>query len=270
MFLSVPPHHALRPYVQGYWFIEDLPGRYQGRPIQTGAHPGAVLTVNMGHPNATEDGAWVPRVSLLGPQTRARGWRSCAETSFVMVMMTVRGLARVAPGAGAACCDTLVDLGAIVGDPLTRSLAGDLDVTWRPPEVAARLDRWLARRIEAVPAPPELSRLCAARELLRAGHPVSAVATRIGVSRRQLCRWFHRHTGIGPKQLADLDRLQASLGAVQHRRGDPLAGYSDQAHQIRGWRRRLLVTPGAYARGSLSPMASYFGSSAADAPAFYL
>jgi hypothetical protein len=64
------------------------------------------------------------------------------------------------------------------------------------------------------------------------------------MNRRQLHRLFHRHLGIGPKLLADLERLHSSLRGVQTRYGDPLAGFSDQAHQIRNWRRRLGVTPG--------------------------
>ncbi|MCZ7171453.1 helix-turn-helix domain-containing protein, partial [Salmonella enterica] len=83
------------------------------------------------------------------------------------------------------------------------------------------------------------------------------IARLTAVDRRQLHRWFERHLGLGPKQLMDLERLQSSIQAVQRGDGDALSGYSDQAHQIRNWRRRLARTPGGYARGGPSPLAEH-------------
>jgi transcriptional regulator GlxA family with amidase domain len=71
---------------------------------------------------------------------------------------------------------------------------------------------------------------------------------------------FHRHLGVSPKQLADLERLQSSLKGVQTGSRDPVQGFADQAHQIRNWRRRLGVTPGAYAHAPHTPMADHFGA----------
>ena len=64
MFLVLHPSPLLAPYVQGYWFVEDLEGAYAGTSISTTPHPGAVLSVNFGRPNAMEGGPIVPRVSL--------------------------------------------------------------------------------------------------------------------------------------------------------------------------------------------------------------
>ena len=105
--------------------------------------------------------------------------------------------------------------------------------------------------------------------MLRAGGTVEHAARHAEVTRRQLHRWFCQHLGVGPKQLMDLERFQASLQAVQREQGDPVAGYSDQAHQIRAWRRRLGETPGLYARRPRSPMAAYFGAGA-PTTTFYL
>jgi methylphosphotriester-DNA--protein-cysteine methyltransferase len=67
------------------------------------------------------------------------------------------------------------------------------------------------------------------------------------------------HLGIGPKELLDLHRLDRSLSAVQAG-CEGCAGFSDQAHQIREWRRRLRTTPGRYARGGRSSLAEAFGN----------
>lgn len=271
MFLSLPPAPELSALVQGYWFVEDLPGEHEGRPIRTSPIPLAVLSVNIGRPNATQDGTLVPGASLLGLQSRVRSWRSWSGTYFVMAMLTVRGLVRLFPHIGVDSADRLLDLGAILGDAGARALASDVDADPRPRRIAVLLDRWLGCRLRSTLPVREAARIAAAHAALRGGATVEAVARDMRVDRRQLHRWFRRHLGVGPKGLAELERLHSSLRAVQSGDGDPVAGFSDQAHQIRHWRRRLDVTPGAYAVAARSPMADYFGADGgARGPAFYL
>lgn len=270
MFLVVPPAPALAPYVAGYWFVQDLPGVYEGQPIRTSPHPGAVLSFNFGRPNAMEGGPIVPSASLLGVQTVARRWRSWADTYFVMAMLTVRGVVRLFPAIGPGTADRLVDLAAVIGSPTATAAHVDLQAGWSPAVVRARLDAWLLGRLEQTKAPAELARLCLAHERLQGGDSVEQAAAAAEVSRRQLGRWCRAHLGIGPKRLMDLERLQSSVRAAQRGGGDPVQGYCDQAHQIRSWRRRLGITPSAYVRSTPSALASYFGGSDADAPMFYL
>lgn len=269
MFRALAPVMPLRPFVAGYWFVEDLPGVHAGLPVQTSPFPGAVLTVNFGRPNAMIDGPLVPTTSLLGVQTVGRGWRSWEETSFVMVMLTVPGLVRLFPHGGGASADALVELGGMLGDAEARGLATASGATEQPERVGRALDAWLLGRLERVAAVRELPRLTAACGMLGAGRQVQAAAAAVGVTRRQLGRWFREHVGVGPKVLADVMRLDASVRAVQRGHGDALEGFADQPHQIRAWRRRLGLTPGRYGRAEPSPMAVAFGRRG-DAPAFYL
>lgn len=270
MFLTLPPSEPLMPYVRGYWFVQDIEGRHEGQPIVTSPHPGAVLSVNFGRPNAMEDGPTAPRTSLLGLQSASRRWKSWADTNFVMVMLSCEGLVRLFPHLGREARDELADLGGLIGARASAALADDLDGAWAPPRIAGRLDQWLAGRLATVAETSGYRRFVAAQRLLRAGAEVQETAVRLDIGRRQLTRWYERHIGFSPKQVMDLERLQNSVRAVQNGRGDPVQGYSDQAQQIRGWRRRLDLTPGAYRRSRHSPMAEYFGRSDADAPAFYL
>jgi AraC-like DNA-binding protein len=265
----VPPAPALRDWVAGYWFIRDLPGVHAGRPIHTSALPYAVLSVNFGEPNRDEDGLAVPRASLLGLQTRARTWHSGPQTYFVMAMLTLHGLARLFPGLGASA-NTLLDLGGVLGDHGVRRLADPLSAAWQPEVVTRALDQWLMGRASAVAAPSRLAALCHAHRLLRVGHGVATTAEVVGVDRRQLGRWFEHHFGLGPKGVMDLERVHASLQAVQRGAGDPIAGFADQAHQTRSWRRRLGLTPGAYRRGGATVLARAAVAADADAPTFYL
>lgn len=271
MFLTLAPAPHLAPFVTAYWFIEDIPGEYEGRAIRTSPVPAGVLSVNLGRPNAGEDGSLVPHASLLGLQSRARCWRSWSDTYFVMAMLSVPGMVRLFPHTGSVCANRLVDLGAILGDAGAGELSTDVTAAFEPGRIASRLDRWLTARLTSCDPVPESARILAAHAVLRAGGPVAKAADAARTDRRQLHRWFHRHLGVGPKDLADLERLQQSLRAVQTGHGDPVAGFSDQAHQIRNWRRRLGVTPGTYGKSAASGLATHFATNPASAaPAFYL
>lgn len=269
LFSVLRPHPALGEWVSGYWFVQDLEGRHAGAPVRTAATPLAVLSVNLGRPNATGD-QLVPRVSLLGVQTRARSWRSWEDTYFVMAMLSPAGLARLFPGAGAASSDALLDLGEAVGDALTSRLAAAVQAAWSRPRIAQCLDEWLLARMEAVAVRAELRRLLRAQLALDGCGSVEQAAAAAGVHRRQLHRWYTQHFGVGPRQMMELQRLQASVRTVQ-RGGDGADGYADQAHQIRSWRKRLELTPGAYARAAPSTMGARVRElQDAERPVFYL
>ncbi|MEM8855064.1 MAG: helix-turn-helix domain-containing protein, partial [Pseudomonadota bacterium] len=233
--------------------MEDIPGAFAGQPIRTSASAFAVLSVNVGRPNACEDGTLIPPVSLLGLQPRARLWQSWQDTYFVMAILTLPGLVRLFPHTGSDSVHQLLDLGAIMGDGPADALSRAVCAAWKPAQMAKVLDRWLMERLDATTPVPEGRRLAAAHRVLHDGGSVARAAAAAEINRRQLQRWCHRHVGVGPKPLADLERLQKSLRTVQTSQGDGAAGYSDQAHQIRTWKRRLGVTPGAYRRTGRSP-----------------
>ncbi len=271
MFLTLPPAPPLASIVHSYWFVEDIPGQHQGRPIRTSPIPAAVLSVNVGRPNAAEDGSLVPDVSLLGLQSRPRSWQSWSNTYFVMAMLTIAGLVRLFPGTGAGGANRLLDLGAITGDAQASALSRWVGAALEPARVAAELDRWLIQKLASSEPVPESARLSRAHDVLRSGGSVATAAEAADTDRRQLQRWCHRHFGVGPKELADLERLQRSLRSAQTGNDDSVSGFSDQPHQIRNWRRRLGITPGAYQDDAPSPMAAYFSSNTVAAePAFYL
>jgi AraC-like DNA-binding protein len=225
-----------------------------------------VLTVNIGLPNRSSDGALTPRISLLGVQTQARSWRSDVDTDFLMALLTPLGLARLFPGCAAELANALIDLGSIVGDGAASSLLDSASA--RPDSSATTVEEWLMARLTVAGATRSIGLFDAAcRELARSSR-VSIVAETLGITRRHLSRLVNEHIGIGPKELSDLYRLDRSLNAVQAGH-DGGAGFSDQAHQIREWRRRLRTTPGRYARDGRSVVAAAFGSAGPSAT-YYL
>ncbi|MDH6268588.1 AraC-like DNA-binding protein [Rhizobium sp. SG_E_25_P2] len=271
MFLALPAASRLAPFVQAYWFVEDLPGEHVGRLIRTSPVPAAVMTVNLGRANTADNGELVPKTSLLGLQSKCRTWRSCADTYFVMVMLTIAGFVRLFPHTGPHSAGALLDLAAVIGEKDTQCLIGGVDVELKPEEIASQLDQWLFSRLGNGSHIRESETIALAHDRLHNGGSVDSAANSAGIGRRQLNRLFHRHLGVSPKEIADLERLQFSLKGVQTGRGDPVRGFADQAHQIRNWRRRLGFTPGAYAREPHTPMAEYFcvDATVANIP-FYL
>ncbi|AFE05270.1 hypothetical protein COCOR_03499 [Corallococcus coralloides DSM 2259] len=257
-FLKQAPAAPLASLVLGYWFIQDLKGAHEGRPIQTAPSPTAVLTLNFGRPCTSDFAAGGPRASLLGIQSHHRDWRSGEGCAFVMVMLTPAGLARLFPASGPSTGDDLLELGAVLGDGASRRLVEDLSAAWEPHWVAARLDAWLLERLVTTKPLPETERLARAWDVLRRTSRVDAAARAVNVSTRQLERWFQAHLGHSPRQLSALERLHHSLLAAQTGQGDPHEGFSDQAHRIRMWRRHLGLTPGRFARTPRSMMADYF------------
>ncbi|MBN8232308.1 AraC family transcriptional regulator [Corallococcus macrosporus] len=266
-FLKQAPAAPLSPFVLGYWFIQDLKGAYSGRPIQTSPSPAAVLTLNFGRPCSSDFAAGAPRASLLGVQSRRRVWRSGEGCAFVMVMLKPAGLARLFPASGRSTGDDLLELGAVLGDGQTRRLLEDLSAAWEPHQVTPRLDAWLLQRLSMTKPLPETERLARAWEVLRRTSRVDAAARAVDVSTRQLERGFQEHVGHSPRQLLALERIHSSLLAAQTGQGDPLQGFSDQAHRIRTWRRYLGLTPGRLDRATRSMMADYFNPSREGSPA---
>jgi AraC-like DNA-binding protein len=174
---------------------------------------------------------------------------------------------------GGQLVDAVVDLGGIIGDAAARRLLADATAACSPDRIASVLDQWFALRLERSKVPNELQAFAAAMVAIGRGANVDAAARIAGISPRQLERWCGAHMGVGPKRLAVLHRLQLSLSTVQRSQGEPLAGFSDQAHQIRTWRRYVGVTPGRYARTPASRLSAAFSENVeADREplAFYL
>lgn len=267
---SPDPH--LANFVSLYWLVEDSSGAAVGTDIKTNPHATTILTVNIGVPNLSDCGTTVPRLSLAGVQNRVRNWRPVGANYIVMAMLTQAGVARLFPGLGSETVDAVVDLGGIVGDDAAYRLLADATATCSSYQIASVLDQWFALRLERTRAPNELQAFAAAAVAIGRGANVDAAARIAGISPRQLERWCRAHIGVGPKRLAVLRRLQLSLSAVQRSQGEPIAGFSDQAHQIRTWRRYVGVTPDRYARTPASRLSAAFSENVKadrEPPAFY-
>jgi AraC-like DNA-binding protein len=273
MLCAHVPDLRLANFVSLYWFVDDSSGAAVGTDIKTSPHATTILTVNIGVPNLSDCGTAVLCVSLAGVQNRVRSWRPVGASYIVMAMLTQAGAARLFPALGGQVVDAVVDLGGIVGDAAARRLLVDATAAYSPDQIASVLDQWFALRLERSRAPNGLHAFAAAAAAIGRDANVDAAARIAGVTPRQLERWCRAHVGVGPKRLAVLRRLQLSLSAVQRSQGEPLTGFSDQAHQIRMWRQYVGVTPGRYVGTPASRLSAAFSENVMadrEPPAFYL
>lgn len=84
---------------------------------------------------------------------------------------------------------------------------------------------------------------------------VRSIARRFGTTERTLQRVLHRDVGLAPSTLVRIARVQGALGRMLARPETPLgrlaldAGYYDQAHFAREFRRLVGCTPSDFLRG---------------------
>lgn len=271
--LAIEPHEELRPYVLSYRIVEDLTGQYAGEPIWTCPEPVGVLSVNFGRPSFHESGKTHPNVGLLGIQTRVRQWTSQTETLFVMAMLTVPGMLLLFPYVGGDSADNLLDVADVWGDRESQRFSGRFPDKWAPAMMKDAMDTMLLAIIFGNTDRKKIQRLDMYQALV-AHQRVDLACEYLGISPRSMQREFRRHLGVSPKQLLSLQRLQHSLkinvGEVPEGHG---AGFSDQAHEIRTWRKYLDCTPGHYKEMGRSALATSFNlaiDAPSDQPIFYL
>lgn len=147
--------------------------------------------------------------------------------------------------------DKIVALDAVarcVADIVDR--LGEATVGGRGPIIAHAVSEWLGRtgRVPDARVGRAGARIGATGGRIR----IDELAEEVGLSTRQLERAFRREVGISPKEAARVARLQraaqfigtceVSLSTAALR-----AGYHDQSHMTREFRRLAGVTPARYA-----------------------
>jgi AraC-like DNA-binding protein len=188
--------------------------------IEPSAAPARVL------PDGCLDIIWHDgRLFVAGPDTTAQIGRPAPGSR----LFALRFGSGTGPGVLGLPASELVDqqvpLDALWPGSVVRRLSAADDPLAALTAEAAR--RWVT---------PDRSMLALAAAA-RAGDPVSVIASRCGLSSRQLQRRSNAAFGYGPKTLERIFRMQRAVALA--RRGSPFAavsasaGYADQAHLAR-------------------------------------
>ena len=198
-----------------------------------------------------------PRVLFAGQVTRPLHLRSPANAGVVGVRFKPAGAQAFVGGSMRRATDRRVALDEIepgLGFGVAQALAAKAGPQERMEAaqgfVLDRIGRLAAHEDEPV-------RACAERiEVARGNVGIGELAALAGMGRRQLERRFADAVGVGPALLASIFRFRSVFDLIEHDATRPWtdaaidAGYYDQSHFIREFRRFVGCTPSAFARES--------------------
>jgi AraC-like DNA-binding protein len=242
--VTYPPHPRLRDRVAAIDVVENDGGELLVLPSTS-----AVLGFQF-RGRVRSDESLLARAGITGIQSRARSYSYLGATGSVLVRFTPEG----------ATC-----LGVPAGELAGRSVP--LDALLPAARVAQAVEQLSEARDAAACASivervlldlPFTADPLVARAVSRLGEPtdeatVARVASALGVSERQLERRFLARVGVTPKRFATLRRFER---AVALSRTAPSltsaaidAGYYDQSHFIRDFRRFVGAAPGDVLHG---------------------
>ncbi len=260
-YRETAPPASLAPFVRTLWRLEAEDRGDARERVEPVFPDGCVeLVFHLAEPFAARaDGGALVRQDaalLAGPSTAAVHLARGAASDVVGIRFEPGGAAALGLPPLERLRDTIVPLDALG----LASLTGLRDALVRT-RSSGRFER-LTRA---------LADCCHARssgrgsvDALRASSSVKEAASAAGVSTRQFERAFVRDVGMSPRELKAIERFQRALRMVDRggrRLADvaQLAGYSDEPHLCREFRRFAGTTAGAYAE-SRAPLTAAFSA----------
>jgi len=256
-----PPAPELRPYIEHYWFVEQMAGEALDLRVDVFVDARADLIFNFGVAYTRE---------VIGGVTSQHAASNLDAQRTVPIRIVQRGAVVV--------CGVRFHLGGL-GAFTRTALAPWTGLTPAPAEVlgegataleatlgaqadhdarARALDRFFLERLQLDPSYLAFASTLAELTRCDGQTTVEALSHLAGTSARQVERGFARHLGIPPKTVARILRFQRAMRALMRDPGGALAdvaadaGYFDQAHFVRDFRRMTGGVPRGY-RGYFPP-----------------
>jgi AraC-like DNA-binding protein len=253
-FSSAPPDGRLAGIVVEYWEVEGRLSPFRERVLPNGC---TEVMFNLGPPHqmitsegrSTWDRSW-----FSGLHDRAIVIESREGTHLVSARLHPLGAFHLFGSGIPGRVNAVVDLEGMPRGPAPE-LREMLVNAGCPEQRFEYLERFLLDRLSSGATPSSL--VSRAARLIEEAHGnlrVSAIHTELGVSRKQLWLRFGRELGTSPKAYAQLQRFVWTLARL--RESDEVdwsrlavaAGYSDQAHLVRDFRRVALASPTEFLR----------------------
>jgi AraC-like DNA-binding protein len=253
-FSSATPDGELAGIVQEYWEVEGRLSPFRERILPNGC---TEVMVNLGPPHqmVTHTGTSVwERAWFSGLHDRAIVIESLHGTHLVSARLHPLGALRLFGPDVAKTVNAVTDLETLLGPP-AEELRTLLLGAGSTEERFAHLERFLLRRLSPSVVPSRI--VCQAARLIEEAHGnlrITSIHADLGVSRKQLWLRFARDLGMSPKAYAQLQRFVWTLArlrestSVEWPRLAVAAGYSDQAHLVRDFRRVAFASPTEFLR----------------------
>jgi AraC-like DNA-binding protein len=253
-FSNAAPDRALAGIVQEYWEVEGRLSPFRERVLPNGY---TEVMVNLGPPHQllTDAGAstW-ERAWFSGLHERAIVIESLQGTHLVSARLHPLGALRLFGSPIPNAVNTVVDLETLLG-PSAEELRNQLLGAESSEARFAHLERFLFGHLSPSRLPSAM--VCEAARRIEEAHGnlrITSIHTDLGVSRKQLWLRFGRELGLSPKAYAQLHRFVWTLArlrestSVEWPRLAAAAGYSDQAHLVRDFRRAASASPTEFLR----------------------
>jgi AraC-like DNA-binding protein len=245
--LEHEPGAALRPFVARYLFVEYSAGHHD-------LHlpgPGVVLAIRLRGECRLYGNLTAPDVAFTGLWHSARRHEHGLGHTAAIVQFTPAGAAMVLRQPIDALADRTVAGADVLGSSVRLpDLHEQLVAAADPSRRARLLDRFLTDRIAGAQLDPLISEAVDWLERECGAGRIDALVRHIGLSERALERRFRRTVGTSPRKFASLLRLQRAtrLGqaGVDFTTIAHAAGYCDQSHFNKDFRRFAGMAPSAY------------------------
>lgn len=245
--LAQTPCEALRPFVRRFLVIESTAARCDAHLPETGF----VAAFCFRGDCRVDRGTVAPRAAINGLWDTLRTHDHSRDHAVVIVSFTATGAAALLRQPLEEFGNATADLDAVLGrraglDRLLDQLSGAASHAQR---IRLVEDLLLAQAGDARPD-PLVAAAVALIERTQATVRIEELTRRIGLSQSALERRFRRLVGASPKRFASLVRLQnvvrlrasgADLTTIAH-----AAGYSDQSHFIKDFKRFTGIAPGSF------------------------
>jgi AraC-like DNA-binding protein len=250
IYVERPAPGGLAAEITRMWFLETPPPRRYEKILPM---PFAHLIVNLSQPYRIYDrhgvASIVPQAFVSGLQSEYLVIESPPSIRHLGIEFAPTGLAGFAPSIPRATAGKVRDAGTLLdGIPGFAGRVRELD------DAAEALDA-LERFLLGLTRHPVDPVATAALEMIESDteRPIGDVAAALGVSHDALIERFRRATGTTPKRHTRAVRFHRLIDAVHASEGPPNwtalavdAGYYDQPHVIREFRRFSGWTPTEY------------------------
>lgn len=214
--------------------------------------PGSTLAINLGV-SYSVDGVAGPSSAVLG----IRKHPACLEmspgwTHRIQVQFNAGGLRRFTRTSAAAFAGRIIPAAALFSEDSVRRLSRDLSAARSFPQIVEVLDRFFLDNFLPPTRTEWAIHQLAARICANPDVPLGDLLQDLPASLRQTERYFLRLVGVSPRSLARISRFDQAKKQLLRREEATLtevglaAGYFDQAHFGREFRRLADMAPGSY------------------------
>ena len=246
-YAEVDPAPPLAQYVRCIWSFDDDSGQGAPQRIVPDGRPELVVHCTLPY-REIEAGRAIAQTRILfaGQLTRPLWLKPGPRSRVIGVRFHPAGAYRFLGQPLDTFTDVRVAVASLWPEEETR-LWSEVSAAKETSTRIKAIERFVERRIVAsgVAEDEIVSRCVAAMQ--------EEVATQAGIGRRQLERRFRKVVGISPGTLSDILRFRRVFDAIEHDSARPwtdaaaAAGYYDQSHLVRDFRRFVGCTPTEFA-----------------------